>query len=105
MNVKTQAAGVDTPDGMTYCNTKRCVMPKAKIAISLSEETLASLDRLVREKLFANRSQAIESAVEEKIRRLSKVRLVQECSKLDPAYEKELAEEGFAEELLAWPEY
>lgn len=75
-------------------------MPKAKIAISLDEQTLERLDRLVRKKAFPNRSQAIEVAVEEKLRRLDRIRLAQECSKLDPAYEKELAEE-----LSRWPEY
>lgn len=80
-------------------------MPKAKIAISLDEQTLERLDRLVRKKAFPNRSQAIEVAVEEKLRRLDRIRLAQECSKLDPAYEKELAEEGFSEELSRWPEY
>lgn len=80
-------------------------MAKAKIAISLSEQTLEGLDRFVRNKTFANRSQAIEAAVEEKLRRLDRVRLAQECSKLDPAYEKELAEEGFAAELSEWLEY
>jgi Arc/MetJ-type ribon-helix-helix transcriptional regulator len=90
---------------MTYRNTKRFVMPKAKIAISLDKQTLDRLDRLVREKAFANRSQAIEAAVKEKLQRLDRVRLAQECSKLDPAYEKELAEEGFSEEFSRWPEY
>ncbi len=90
---------------MTYSNTDRCVMPKAKIAISLDGEILETLDRLVREKTFANRSQAIEAAVEEKIRRLTRVRLAKECAKLDPAEEKELAEESFTEDLAAWPEY
>ena len=80
-------------------------MPKAKIAISLNEGTLETLDRLVREKTFANRSQAIEAAVEEKIRRLARVRLAQECAKLNPAEEKELAEESFIEDISAWPEY
>jgi metal-responsive CopG/Arc/MetJ family transcriptional regulator len=80
-------------------------MPKAKIAISLDKQTLERLDSLVRKKVFANRSQAIEAAVEEKLQRLDRVRLAQECSKLDPAYEKELAEEGFSEELSQWPEY
>ncbi len=80
-------------------------MPKAKIAISLDKQTLERLDRLVRKKAFANRSQAIEAAVEEKLQRLDRVRLAQECSKLDPAYEKELAEEGFSEEFSRWPEY
>jgi Arc/MetJ-type ribon-helix-helix transcriptional regulator len=80
-------------------------MAKAKIAISLSEQTLGRVDRLVRSGAFSNRSQAIESAVEEKLERLDRVRLARECQKLDPAHEKELAEEGFAEELSKWPAY
>jgi metal-responsive CopG/Arc/MetJ family transcriptional regulator len=80
-------------------------MPKAKIAISLDEQTLERLDRLVRERAFPNRSQAIGVAVEEKLRRLDRSRLAQECSRLDPVCEKELAEEGFSEELSRWPEY
>ena len=80
-------------------------MPKAKIAISLDQQTLARLDRLVRSKAFANRSQAIEADVEEKLQRLDRVRLARECKKLDPAYEKQLAEEAFSEELSGWPEY
>ncbi len=80
-------------------------MPKAKVAISLDQQTLEHLDRLVRNKTFANRSQAIEAAVEEKLQRLNRVRLAQECKKLDPAYEKKLAEDGFSEELSGWPEY
>ncbi len=80
-------------------------MPKAKIAISLAEQTLERLDLLVREKIFPSRSQAIESALAEKLDRLDRVRLARECSKLDPAEERELAEEGFSEELTRWPEY
>jgi metal-responsive CopG/Arc/MetJ family transcriptional regulator len=90
---------------MTYSNTARCVMPKAKIAISLDKQTLERLDRLVRNKVFANRSQAVEAAVEEKLQRLNRVRLARECLKLNPTHEKELAEEGFSEELSRWPEY
>jgi len=80
-------------------------MPKAKIAISLAEQTLARLDRLVQNRIFPNRSQAIENALTDKLDRLDRVRLARECSKLDPALEKELAEEGFSEELSRWPEY
>ena len=32
-------------------------------------------------------------------------RLVAECAKLDPAFEKALAEEGLGLERDAWPEY
>jgi len=80
-------------------------MPKAKIAISLSEQTLERLDRLVQNKILPNRSQAIETALADKLDRLDRVRLARECSKLAPAYEKELAEVGFSEELSRWPEY
>ena len=80
-------------------------MPKAKIAISLDTQTLERVDLLVREKIFPNRSQAIEIALAEKLDRLGRIRLARECRKLDPAQEKELAEEGFSEELLRWPEY
>jgi len=80
-------------------------MPKAKIAISLAEQTLERLDLLVRDRIFPNRSQAIEAALAEKIDRLDRVRLAGECRKLDPVEEKELAEERFTEELSRWPEY
>jgi len=80
-------------------------MPKAKIAITLDEQTLNRLDRLVRNKVFPNRSQAIEAAVEEKLQRWDRVRLALECQKLDPIQEKEFAEDGFSEELPRWPEY
>jgi Arc/MetJ-type ribon-helix-helix transcriptional regulator len=71
----------------------------------LDENTLSRLDRLVRSAVFPNRSQAIEEAVEEKLERMERSRLAQECAKLDPKYEQALAEEGLSEELSAWPEY
>jgi metal-responsive CopG/Arc/MetJ family transcriptional regulator len=80
-------------------------MPKAKIAISLDGQVLEQLDRLAMSKTFASRSRAIEEAVEEKLKRLSRVRLAQECAKLDPVDEKGLAEEGLAGEISGWPEY
>jgi len=70
-------------------------MAKSKIAISLDESTLHCLDQLVKKQVFPKRSQAIEEAVAEKLARLEKSRLAQECAKLDPAFEKALAEEGF----------
>lgn len=80
-------------------------MARAKVAISLDENTLDQLDRLVKEHVFPNRSQAIQEAVEEKISRLHRSRLARECAKLNPAFEKALAEEGLSEELAEWPEY
>ena len=80
-------------------------MARAKVAISLDENTLHKLDRLVRARVFPNRSQAIQEAVAEKISRLDRSRLARECAKVDPAFEKALAEEGLSTELTEWPEY
>ena len=43
--------------------------------------------------------------MEEKLERVDQNRLARECEKLDPAFEKALAEEGLSEELTEWPEY
>jgi metal-responsive CopG/Arc/MetJ family transcriptional regulator len=80
-------------------------MPRSKVAVSLEESTLNRLDQLVKKQVFPSRSQAIEEAVAEKLARLEKSRLAQECAKLDPAFEKALAEEGLSEDLTEWPEY
>ncbi len=80
-------------------------MGRAKIAISLDKATLQKLDRLVNEEVFPNRSQAIESAVSEKLQRLDRSRLARECAKLDPEFEKALADEGLSDDAAAWPEY
>jgi metal-responsive CopG/Arc/MetJ family transcriptional regulator len=80
-------------------------MARSKVAISLDESTLDRLDQLVKKRVFPNRSQAIEEAVAEKLARLEKSRLAQECAKLDPAFEKALAEEGVSQDLKEWPEY
>ena len=80
-------------------------MSKAKIAITLEEKTLEKVDRLIGLHVFPNRSRAIQEAVEEKLERLEKNRLAKECAKLDPSFERMLAEEGLSEDLAAWPEY
>ncbi len=80
-------------------------MPTTKIAITLDEKTLQRLDRLVKEQVFPNRSKAIQDAVEEKLHKLERHRLARECARLDPTFEKALAEEGMVEELQQWPEY
>lgn len=80
-------------------------MSRAKVAISLDESTLKRLDKLVERAVFSNRSQAIQEAVEEKLTRLERSRLARECAKLDPTFEKALAEEGMSEDAAEWPEY
>ena len=68
-------------------------MGRSKVAISLDESTLNRLDKLVQKQVFPNRSKAIQEAVVEKLARLERSRLAQECAKLDPALERALAEE------------
>lgn len=80
-------------------------MAASKIAITIDEKTLKQLDILVKSKFFPNRSKAIQQAVLEKLMRIEKSRLAQECSKLDPEFEQSLAEEGFSSELEEWPQY
>jgi len=80
-------------------------MATTKVAITIGEETLARLDRLVKDRIFPNRSKAIQKAVEEKLDRLERSRLARQCAKLDPAFEQAMAEEGMSEELGQWPEY
>ncbi len=80
-------------------------MAASKIAITLDSNMLKRLDILVKSNLFPNRSKAIQEAVAEKLMRLEKSRLAQECAKLDPDFEQSLAEEGFTSELEEWPEY
>jgi len=80
-------------------------MSVAKITISIDESLLQRVDNLVRSNIFPNRSQAIQEAVEEKVSRLDKTRLAQECSKLDKRSEQALADEGLSAEREEWPEY
>lgn len=80
-------------------------MNSAKIAISMERGTVESLDRLVKEHIFINRSRAIQEAVQEKLARIEHRRLSRECAKLDPAFEKAMAEEGLSEEIKEWPKY
>ncbi len=80
-------------------------MAKSKVAISLEKSILNRLDKLVQKQVFPSRSRAIEEAVAEKLARLERSRLAQECAKLDPAFEKALAEEGLSEDRAEWPEY
>jgi metal-responsive CopG/Arc/MetJ family transcriptional regulator len=87
---------------MMYCHT---AMPKTKVALTIDAELLEQVDDLVAKQRFRNRSQAIEAALSDKLRRLARTRLAREAAKLNPAEEKRLAEEGLADVLDAWPEY
>ncbi len=80
-------------------------MGKEKIAITLDEQFIGELDRLVNQHVFQSRSQAIQETVSEKLLRMKRSRLAKECAKLQPALEKAMAEEGRTEDMSQWPEY
>ena len=80
-------------------------MAASKIAITIDDRMLKQIDILVKSKFYPNRSKAIQEAVAEKLMRLEKSRLAQECAKLDPNFEQSMAEEGFSAEMEEWPEY
>jgi metal-responsive CopG/Arc/MetJ family transcriptional regulator len=77
----------------------------AKIAITIDQTLLAKLDRLVAQQRFPNRSRALQEALRDKLDRLEHTRLARECAKLDPTFERDMADEGLAEDLNQWPEY
>jgi len=58
-----------------------------KIVISIGQSTLARLDRLVKEKKYANRSRAIQEALNVKLTKIERNSLRDECDKLDPLEE------------------
>ena len=80
-------------------------MPKTKVALTLESSLLEQVDDLVTRKQFKNRSQAIETALADKLHRLARTRLAREAAKLDPREEKRLAEESVTDALESWPEY
>jgi metal-responsive CopG/Arc/MetJ family transcriptional regulator len=80
-------------------------MSTAKIAITIDQQILHELDALVKGNMFPSRSNAIQSAVKEKIDKLSQNRLAAECLKLDVEFEKKIAEEGMLILEDEWPEY
>ena len=79
-------------------------MPAAESAISIDPQDLSQLDELVRRGVAASRSQLIQEAVHERLARLSRTRLAQECAKLDPEAERAEAENWLASEA-SWPAY
>jgi metal-responsive CopG/Arc/MetJ family transcriptional regulator len=71
-------------------------MNKSKVAITINRNTLARVDQFVSQHIFPSRSRTFEEALEEKLKRIDSRRLARECSKLDPTFEKSLAEDGLS---------
>ena len=73
-------------------------MATTKVAVSLDSNLLQQLDRLVAERVFPNRSQAVQEAIRDKLERLARSRLARECAKLDLRSERKLADENLAKD-------
>ena len=67
-------------------------MPISKVVIGLKQETLEHVGRLAHENVYFSRSRAIQEVVKERLSRLKKTRLTEECGKLDRADEQSMAE-------------
>jgi len=80
-------------------------MSKAKIAITVDEALLKSVDEYVQILEGYNRSRFFEEAVAERVERYEKHRLSRELDKIETAEERKTAEEGLAAENEIWPEY
>jgi metal-responsive CopG/Arc/MetJ family transcriptional regulator len=80
-------------------------MPKTKVALTLDADLVEQVDTLVANRRFRNRSQAVEAALADKLRRLARTRLARESARLNVREEKRLADEGLADDLATWPEY
>jgi metal-responsive CopG/Arc/MetJ family transcriptional regulator len=80
-------------------------MPKTKVALTLDATLLEQVDDMVAKHRFRNRSQAVEAALSDQLRRLARTRLAREAAKLNPGDEKRLADEGLPGALDGWPEY
>ena len=78
-------------------------MSAASVMIELEPSLLAKLDGFVAGHLFRSRSDAVATAVREKIDRLkSRSQFLAECQKLDPAEEQAFAEEWLDGKRTAW---
>ena len=80
-------------------------MGTTRITISLDQNLVSRLDRLVQQRVFSSRSKAIQAAVADKLARMERSRLAAECAKLDPRLEQAMAEGGMDQVLATWPEY
>ena len=78
-------------------------MSTAKVAITLDEQLLRTVDRWVKQGRYPNRSQAVAAALREKLERWERTRLAEELNKLDLEEERALAVECLFGE--AWPEF
>ena len=80
-------------------------MSTVKIAITIDQDLLSRLDRLVKDRRFPNRSQAVQEAIRDKLERLNRSRLAREdtlCRASMPASERRWLAEHRSEAARHW---
>jgi metal-responsive CopG/Arc/MetJ family transcriptional regulator len=80
-------------------------MATNKVAITIDSDLLSKVDLLVSQRVFPNRSKAIQEALTDKLSLIRQTHFASECAKLDPQVEQQFAEEGIEGELTQWPIY
>lgn len=78
-------------------------MPKEKVTVTIGKGLLRRLDRLVAEAQYPNRSSAVEEVLRKQFAKVDRARLAREAARLDPAYERTLADEGMAGDSFCSP--
>jgi Arc/MetJ-type ribon-helix-helix transcriptional regulator len=68
-------------------------MTTKKVTITIDSDLLSKVDLLVSQRVFPNRSKAIQAALIDKLFLLHQNRFASECAKLDPQVEQQFAEE------------
>ena len=69
-------------------------MSRVKISATVEQSVVAQIDNLVQQKIYPNRSAAIEGALEQVLRAQMDARIEAEAAKLNRREETELAEWG-----------
>ena len=77
-------------------------MATKKVAITLEEKTVGEVDSLVARRSFPSRSRVIQEAVAEKLAKMNRSRLAEQCALLDRDEEQSMAEEFSDGELELW---
>ena len=80
-------------------------MGKSTITITVDDAVLETLDRLVEDAVYPDRDLAIQEAVKHRFSRVDDAIFERELAKIDPEFERQMSEEGLAQDLLEWPEY
>lgn len=80
-------------------------MPTKKITITLEENTVDDIDKLVKVNKYKSRSKAIQKAIEEYLKMAEKQKLYDQIDKLDEEEEMKVAEESMEAVNEIWDEY